>query len=162
LATKKKDPLKEITSVSSDFVEGLGLAAEVSVTKQESEEGPEYLVSIQGEDLGILIGYHGETLNALQLLLSLMVAEKLGEWVRIVLDAGGWREARAEVLRSMAAQAAERALASSEEVALPVMSSSDRRVVHLALAGNANVITESSGEEGYRRVVVKPKAGTTA
>jgi spoIIIJ-associated protein len=158
LATKKLDPVKEITALTDDFTADLGVRAEVSVSRDLEDPENGYLVSLTGEDLGALIGYHGETLNALQLLLSLIVSHKLGEWVRVTLDAGDWRLRRFETLQAMAERAAERAIATGEEVALPVMSSSDRRLVHLALKDHSSVLSESTGEEGYRRVVIRPKS----
>lgn len=157
MATKKKlDPVKVITETTEEFVKDLGVAAEVSVSEEPTETEPSYRVSLSGENLGIVIGYHGETLNALQLLLSLMVSKKLDSWVRLILDAGEWRQHRGETLSEMAKRAAERALNSGEEVALPVMSASDRRLVHIALQEFDGITTESTGEEGYRRVVIKP------
>lgn len=155
MATKKASPIKEITKLAQEFIDELGVKSEVKVSEQQDEEGTGYLVSVTGDDLGVLIGYHGETLNSLQLILSLLVSKKLDAWTRITLDAGDWRAKRFETLQEMAARAAEKAIATGQEQVLPVMSSSDRRLVHLALQENANVITESTGEEGYRRVVVK-------
>lgn len=156
MATKKVDPSKIITEIAADFIKELGVPAEVAVTETEEEGETAYRVNLQGEDLGILIGYHGETLNALQLLLSLMVSKKLDQWVRLTLDAGDWRERRGETLSEMALRAAEKVRATGEEMALPIMSSADRRLVHLALQGADGITTESTGEEGYRRVVIKP------
>lgn len=157
MATKKKlDPAKVITDLTEDFIEGLGVEAEVTVTDESTEAETAYRSALSGENLGIIIGYHGETLNALQLLLSLMVSKKLDQWVRLTLDAGEWRQHRGETLAEMATRAAERALSSGEEVALPVMSAADRRLIHLALQDFDGVTTESTGEEGYRRVVIKP------
>lgn len=157
MATKKTDPAKIVKKVAVDFLDNLGVPAEVGVTEAVDEAGPTYQVALTGEDLGVLIGYHGETLNALQLLLSLLVSKKLDAWTQIVLDAGEWRQHRSQTLAEMAERAATRAADTGEEVALPPMSSSDRRLVHLALSEHANVTTESTGEEGYRRVVVKPR-----
>lgn len=155
MATKKSDTSKQVKEAAEEFVKDLGVTAAVEVEEVKEEEEPEYRVSVKGEDLGILIGYHGETLNALQLLLSLIVSKKIDQWIRITLDAGEWREKRNETLSEMAQRAADKVIATGEEIALPVMSSSDRRLVHIALQDNANVITESIGEEGYRRVVIK-------
>jgi len=156
VATKKTDPVKVITKIAEDFIKGLGVTAEVAVTETEEEGAPAFRVNLQGEDLGILIGYHGETLNALQLILSLLVSKKLEAWTRLTLDAGDWREKRGETLGEMALRAAEKVRATGEETALPIMSSADRRLVHLALQGENGITTESTGEEGYRRVVIKP------
>lgn len=156
MATKKTDPIKVVTDITEEFVKNLGIEAKVSVVIIDDEEGPEYQVSLEGEDLGVLIGYHGETLNGLQLILSLVIGKKLGEWVRVTLDAGEWRQRRFETLRVMADKAAERAVAYKEVVELPEMSSSDRRLVHIALKGRTDITSESQGEEGFRRVVIRP------
>lgn len=167
MASKKTSPVTKVSPITSsedvikevaqEFVKDLGVTAEVSVSAEETEEGPSYLVSLQGEDLGMLIGFHGETLNSLQLLMSLIVSKKLDQWTRLTLDAGDWRAKRFETLADMAKQAAEKVVLTGEEISLPIMSSSDRRLVHLALQDHANVITESAGEEGYRRVVIKKR-----
>lgn len=155
--TKLASPDAVIKEVAEEFVTDLGVKAEVSVTEETTEEGPSYLVALQGEDLAVLIGFHGETLNSLQLLLSLIVSKKLDQWTRLTLDAGDWRAKRFETLSDMALSAADKVVSSGEEMSLPIMSSSDRRLVHLALQDHANVITESAGEEGYRRVVIKKR-----
>jgi spoIIIJ-associated protein len=160
MATKKSTKtttVQLITDATEEFVKDLGVTAEVTVAEEEVEGQPEYRVSLKGDDLGILIGFHGETLNGLQLLLSLIVSKKLGEWVRISLDAGDWRERRFETLQAMAERAIEKSLSSGEEVALPIMPSSDRRLVHIALKDHPEVDSESTGEEGYRRIVIRPK-----
>lgn len=150
-------PTAVIKEVAEEFVKDLGVTAEVSVTEETTEEGPSYLVALQGEDLAVLIGFHGETLNSLQLLLSLIVSKKLDQWTRLTLDAGDWRAKRFETLSDMAISAADKVVSTGEEMSLPIMSSSDRRLIHLALQDNANVITQSLGEEGYRRVVIKKR-----
>lgn len=155
--TKPVSPDAVIKEVAEEFVADLGIKATVSVTEETTEEGPSYQVALQGDDLAVLIGFHGETLNSLQLLLSLIVSKKLDQWTRLTLDAGDWRAKRFETLSDMATSAADKVLATGEEMSLPIMSSSDRRLVHLALQDHANVITESVGEEGYRRVVIKKR-----
>lgn len=151
-----KENLTQIKEIAEEFTTDLGLSAKVVVREIEEDDEPAYLVSLEGEDLGVLIGYHGETLNALQLILSLIITKKLGDWIRIVVDAGDWRARRFETIEAMANRAADKAVASGREVALPQMSSSDRRMVHIALKSHAAVTTESTGEEGYRRVIVRP------
>lgn len=155
---KQTSPVEVVKDLSEEFIKDLGVTAEVAVSVEEEEGEPSYLVALQGQDLGRLIGFHGETLNSLQLLLSLIVSKKLGQWTRLTLDAGDWRAKRFETLSEMALAAATKAVSGGEEVSLPIMSSSDRRLVHLALQDHADVITESVGEEGYRRVVIKKRA----
>lgn len=156
-ASPSASPQEIIKQVAEEFIKDLGITAKVEVSEESSDEGPSYLVAVQGEDLGVLIGFHGETLNSLQLLISLIASKKLGQWIRITLDAGDWRAKRFETLSEMALQAAAKVVTTGEEISLPVMSSADRRLIHLSLQDHANVITESAGEEGYRRVVIKKR-----
>lgn len=150
---KEKQKLEIIKETIREFLHKLGVEAEVTVS---CEEGT-FLVDIGGNELGILIGYHGETLLALQLILRLILHKKLGEWTQVVVDVGGWRKAREESLRRLAERIAERVKFTGEEQALPPMSAFERRIVHLALSRYSDVTTESEGEDEERKVVVKPK-----
>jgi len=123
---------------------------------EKDQEGVFHL-NIKTEDSGILIGYHGENVYALQLLLSLIVYKKLGKWQRIVVDVGGWREKREEQLKRMALAAAQRVKFSQESVVIPYLNAAERRVIHLALANNPDVTTRSEGEGRERKLVVEPK-----
>jgi spoIIIJ-associated protein len=155
MAAKKQEPIKIITHVAEEFFSDIGVEAEISVTKAEGEE-ESYIISLTGPDLGALIGYHGETLNALQLILSLIVSHQLDHWVRLTLNAGDWRERRGESLEAMALHAISKVVATGTEVEMPPMSPSDRRIIHLALKDHPEVTSESSGEGNFRRVVIRP------
>lgn len=150
----KKNDLELIKKTAEELLDKLSVKTSVSVSK--GEEGT-VCVDVSGEDLGILIGFHGETLSALQLILSLMVYKKLGKWQLIVVDAGDWRKKRQEALSNLAKSMAERVKFSGEEQELPLMSSFERRIIHLSLSDDPKVTTESVGEGSERRVVVKPK-----
>lgn len=113
-------------------------------------------VDIEGEDLGLLIGYHGETLESLQLIVSLLVNNKLeGEWVPISLDIGGWKEERSESLRNLVEKVSSEVKGTNKEVALQPMSSQQRRTIHLILSDYPELTSVSEGEEPNRRVVIK-------
>ena len=155
MAAKKDQPIQIITDAAREFFSDLAVEAEISVTAAEGEE-ESYIVSLEGPDLGPLIGYHGDTLNALQLVLSLIVSRKLDSWVRLTVNAGDWRERRGESLEAMALRAADKAVASGQEVEMPPMSPSDRRLIHMALKDRSDVISESSGEGSLRRIVIRP------
>jgi len=114
-------------------------------------------INLQTDNPGIFIGYHGQTLASIQLILSMMVYRKLGEWVKLVVDVGDYRLRRAEALGRIALSAAQKVKFSGQEYELPSMSSAERREIHLALAENPEVETESTGEGRDRRVVVKPR-----
>lgn len=109
-----------------------------------------------GEENAMLIGFHGETLNSLQTVISLILYKKLGVYTPIVLDVGGYREERSEKIRQMAVNAADRARFLVKPVELLPMNSSERRLVHMFVGQLPGVKSESVGEGQDRRVVVSP------
>lgn len=122
------------------------------------EESPDLIsIKIRGENLGILIGSRGKTLNALQSLLNLAANKGAEEWRKIVIDVEGYREQRRKNLEEYAQKMAERAISERTAVALEPMNSFERRVVHTALGGNELVETRSEGEEPFRRVIISPR-----
>lgn len=125
----------------------------------ELEEDDETITArIEGEenDLGLLIGRHGQTIDALQLICYRAAFRGSGERKRVVVDAAGYRERRVEALERQADTAAERALQSGNPVGLEPMSAQERRVVHGHLAERSGVETYSEGDEPERHVVVAP------
>lgn len=115
-------------------------------------------VMLDTKDTGIVIGYHGEILEALQLIASLIVAKKLGKFVRISIEVGDYKKNRIEYLHSLAQQTKERVLADGREADLSNLKSWERRVIHVALQDDDKVTSESVGEGRDRRLVVKLKA----
>ena len=114
--------------------------------------------SLVGGDLGLLIGRHGQTIDAIQYLANVIAWRELGEGRKdVVVDAAGYRERRRETLEALALRSAERARSSGESVDLEPMSSIERRIVHLRLKEVDGVSTRSEGEEPYRYVVVEPE-----
>lgn len=149
------DKIKTTKEVTEELLKLLLLEAKVEVS--EDVENKAINVAIETEEPGILIGYHGETLSSLQLMLGIMVSKKINEWIRVVINVGDYREKREEVLKRMALSAAQKAKFSQESVTLPPLSGNERRMIHLVLTDNPDVTTESEGEGDERRVVVKPK-----
>lgn len=149
------DKIKETKEITEELLKLLLLEAKVEVS--EDKENKAISVAIETEEPGILIGYHGETLSSLQLMLGIMVSKKINEWVRVVVNVGDYREKREEVLKRMALSAAQKAKFSQEPVTLPPLSGNERRIIHLVLTDNPDVTTESEGEGEERRVVVKPR-----
>ena len=131
----------------------LGLRARIDV--EEDDEA--VTARLSGEDLGLLIGRHGQTIDAVQYLANVIAWREQGETRKdVVVDAAGYRERRRATLEALAMRSAERAKASGEPVELEPMSSIERRIVHLRLQDVAGVSTRSEGEEPYRYVVVDP------
>lgn len=116
-----------------------------------------YQVALATEESGLLIGFHGETLSSFQLILGLIVSQKVGEWIRLVVEVGDYRARRNEELAQMAKGYADQAVASGQAVFLPYLHPAERRIIHLALQDDHRVLTESEGEGRNRRLVIKPK-----
>jgi spoIIIJ-associated protein len=130
--------------------EAFGLDAEVEV----EEVGDEVRATLHGENLGLLIGRHGQTIDAVQHL-AYKVASKDGP-VRVVVDAAGYRDRRRQALERQADQAAADALRTEQPVALDPMSATERKVVHEHLKDRPGLQTYSEGAEPNRRLVVAP------
>jgi spoIIIJ-associated protein len=118
--------------------------------------------NIEGDDLGILIGRRGQTLAALQYILRLIVGHKTQTWIPIIVDAEGYKERRYEALKSLAIRMADHVKTRGAPFTLEPMPPYERRIVHLALADNPAVFTESIGEGESRKVVIRPKHPSTS
>lgn len=153
---KKQDRLKTVKETAEELLKLLKVEVKVEVV--EDKENEAIRVQIETEEPGILIGHHGETLNALQLILGLIINKKLEEWQRIIVNVGDYREKRAGELKNLALNTAQRVKFSGEPATITNLSSFERRIIHLALADHPDVITESEGEGNYRRLVMKPKS----
>ena len=140
------------------ITDALDLEATVSV----DEDGDTITGTVSGEDVGLFIGHHGQTIEAVQHLAQRIAGESApGERKRIVVDAAGYRERRAQVLQRQADEAADKAIESGRPVALDAMTSSERRVVHEYLRDRGDVETHSEGNEPDRHLVVSP-AGSSS
>lgn len=151
-----KKNLKAIEKLADDFFSLLGIKANIAI-KAESDT---INIDVSGDDLGILIGFHGETLEALQLLLNLMVNKHLGrqEWVHVILDVGGWRQEREDALRKLLEEAVQRAQDTQESTSLPALSAPQRRFVHVLLQEYPSLESHSEGEEPDRHIIISPKS----
>lgn len=147
-----------IKKVTLELLEKVGIEAEVEVAKEKSEDGQEaFMVGINApKEAGLLIGAHGSTLHAIQSFVAMAVKQLTGDWVRVVVDIGDWREKHEEHLTSLAKAAAERAKQTGEAQPLYNLTPSQRRVVHMALSTEEGVVTESEGEGVSRYLVIKP------
>ena len=131
---------------------------EIEGTFELSEGEHAVEVMLDTKDTGIVIGYHGEILEALQLIASLMVAKKIGKFVRISIEVGDYKKNRMEYLERLAQQTKERVIAEGHEQELSNLKSWERRIVHMNLQEDEEVMSESIGEGRDRRLVVKLKA----
>jgi len=152
----KKDLTKTVQKQAEELLSLMGTKAKAEVSYDAENES--FVVSVvTDEETGLLIGRHGETLNSLQSILGMMVRQETGEWKRVLVNVGDWREKQEEYLTEMAKTTAERAKATGEPQPLYNLTPAQRRVIHLALSENSEVETESQGEGEERYLVVKPK-----
>ncbi len=149
------DPAERVREILTRVLDALELDAEVEVT--EGEESIDARVEGEGDELGILIGRRGQTIDALQLI-CYRAAYRGGQQdrKRVSVDAAGYRERRREILERHADRAAERALKTGNPYDLEPMSAQERRVVHNYLKERSGVETYSEGDEPDRFVVVAP------
>lgn len=114
-------------------------------------------LNLRGDDLGILIGKHGQTLDALQYLTNLAAHRDSDERVRIVIDVEDYRKRREETLARLAYRLADRVKLRGEKVVLEPMSPHERKIIHITLQDDLRVTTFSEGEEPFRKVIIAPK-----
>ena len=146
-------PAERVRAIVDRVLDELELDAEVEVVESDDE----ILAKIDGTDeLGVLIGRRGQTLDSLQLLCYRAASMGVSDRKRVTIDAAGYRERRRDLLQEEAEIAAERANRNGEAVRLEPMSASERRMVHEVLKDRSDVETYSEGDEPERRIVVAP------
>jgi spoIIIJ-associated protein len=151
-----KDKVKILQDLTDKLLELMSTKAKASV--EYDKENENFVVNIDaGDETGLLIGKKGETLLSIQTVLSVLLKQKTGEWNRVVANVGDYREKEESYLKDLAASTAERAIETKEPQSLYNLKAWQRRVVHMALAENKEVVTESRGEGDDRFLVIKPK-----
>ena len=159
LAAGGGDPTQQIIAQRAvEFLQEttrlMGLTTDVVVVAQEPGE---VSVEIRGQGLGMLIGRHGATLDALQMLAAVVANSGFDHGARVVVDAEKYRERRRELLVEMAQQQAEKAKESQQEVVIPDLKPFERRIIHLTLKDDPEVETYSEGEGDDRCIVISPR-----
>jgi spoIIIJ-associated protein len=139
------------------ILESAGVNVTRTLRSAHDEEAGGPVIDLEGEDSGLLIGRRGQTLQALQFLVTLIVRKQLGEDVRVILDVENYRQRRETSLRDMATKVATRVAQTSRSITLEPMSPADRRIIHTALAEHPEVRTESAGEGENRKVTIMPR-----
>ena len=133
----------------------MGMSVDIEAS-YNAEEG-ELLVSMAGDDMGILIGKRGQTLDSLQYLVSLVVNKETEGYLRVKLDTENYRERRKETLETLAKNISYKVKRTKRPVSLEPMNPYERRVIHSTLQNDKFVTTHSEGDEPYRHVVVTLK-----
>ena len=143
------------TDFLKDVFEAMGLSVDVDVKMNEEEK--EMDINLSGDEMGILIGKRGQTLDSLQYLVSLVVNKESEDYLRVKLDTENYRERRKEPLETLAKNIAYKVKRTRRSVSLEPMNPYERRIIHSALQNDKYVFTRSEGEEPFRHVVIALK-----
>lgn len=136
------------------ILDGFGIAAEIEEYEGDEQE---IILDIVGSDVAVLIGRHGRSLEALQVLVSAITNKKLGFRYPVIVDVEGYRHRRRQKLEEMATRTADRVARQGAPIRLRPMNAYERRIIHVALRNDRRVMTSSEGEDPFRAVVVLPK-----
>lgn len=154
----KGAPIEQKVKIAETFLQGLlrRMGVEAKVESEIAKDGVVRL-NMTGQNLGMVIGRRGQTLDSIQYLVVIVANKDSNEFTRFILDAQGYRKRREETVRSLARRMAAKAREEGRPISLEPMNPLERRYVHLALADFEDVETRSEGSEPQRRVVVVPK-----
>ena len=141
-----------ILDAASEFFTQLGVSPTLSIAQEEDY----YQIQVDTENPALLIGYRGDTLSAIQSMISQQIKHKTGEWHKITVNIGDYKERRQETLQQIAQNAAQRVEFSGEPYVFNGLTPPERRIVHMTLQDNPAVETQSQGEGRSRQLVVVP------
>lgn len=152
---KEKEAIrKEIAGL----LKTLSIGGDFEIIEKEEDDDKESIdLVLNTDDSGIVIGRHGDTLEALQLITSLCIYKKLGKYIRVSIEVGDYKKNRIEWLKNLALEAGERAVSQGREIVLSELKSWERRVIHLILQNDEKVVSQSQGEGKNRVLVISPK-----
>lgn len=150
-----EEDLKKVGKEAKQLLSDLEVPAEIQISFDETNSCIN--VQIDSNEAATLIGFHGETLFAVQVILSFLIHKCLGNWVKVLVNVGDYRQKREEQLRRLAINLAMKVKFSGEAQAVPNLSPAERRIVHMALTDHPDVCSESEGEGRDRQLIIKPK-----
>ncbi|MGO1469024.1 MAG: RNA-binding cell elongation regulator Jag/EloR [Tissierella sp.] len=152
--------IKDIEKISREFLEeiinSMDLKADINI-KKESDRLTIDILGINPDDKGIIIGKRGNTLDAIQYLLSIFINKDEDEYIKVTIDVEGYREKREKSLIKLAQRMAQKAISSKIKVKLEPMNPYERRIIHSTLQDNERIVTFSEGKDPFRRVVIQLK-----
>ncbi|GAB3797777.1 RNA-binding cell elongation regulator Jag/EloR [Virgibacillus kimchii] len=148
----KKNPIEEAEKFIHEVTKNMNVDVDIATTV----EGNHVTFEMSAENIALLIGKRGQTLNAFQYLVHLALNKDTDEYYSVTLDAEGYRGRRRETLESLAGKMADKAVRLNKKVALEPMPAFERKIIHSALQGNENITTHSDGTEPHRHIVIKP------
>lgn len=148
---------KKVAEEAKTFLAGVFAGMHLAVNMECRMTEERIMINLVGDGLGILIGKHGQTLDALQYLTNLAAGKSFHHHYFILLDVENYRERRQDTLEALARRLAGKVKRTGEEIRLEPMAAGERRIIHLALQDDHAVSTDSEGEAPYRYVVIRPK-----
>ena len=151
-ARRKKTFIDEIREYLESLFKAMDIQTEIQIEFDETENV--LSINLEGPEMGILIGKRGQTLDALQYIISLAVNKKSESYIRVKLDTENYRARRKETLENLAKNIASKVKRTRRTVALEPMNPYERRIIHATLQNDKYVSTKSEGEEPYRKVIV--------
>ena len=156
LDERSGDAVRVVSKVLNTLLDLMDVDAVATLKRAHGDNDSGPVFDVDGDDSGLLIGRKGESLKAIQFLVNFISTVELGERPHAVVDVSGYQERRDDALFNLARNIAQRVTRSGRPVSLEPMSPYERRLIHIALAGNERVFTQSTGEGSDRRVVVSP------
>lgn len=156
IRAKKKETIEDrAVTFLSDVFSAMDLGVRIETSYEEKEK--ELSINMSGDDMGILIGKRGQTLDSLQYLVSLVINKENEDYIRVKLDTENYRERRKETLETLAKNIAYKVKRTRRSVSLEPMNPYERRIIHSSLQNDKFVITRSEGEEPFRHIVISLK-----
>ena len=154
---KAKDICKVATGFINEVLSAMGVKADVKASLTDAND--EIDIDLEGDEMGVLIGKRGATLDSLQYLTSLVVNKESEKYIKVKMDTENYRARRKETLENLAHNIASKVKKTRHNVSLEPMNPYERRIIHSCLQGDAYVETHSEGEEPFRKVIVSLKKG---
>lgn len=161
IKARVKEEVKEVSIADTaknflkEVFEAMNMAVVIEVSYDEAEKSMD--IDLSGEEMGVLIGKRGQTLDSLQYLVSLVVNKNIEDYIKVKVDTENYRERRKETLENLAKNISYKVKRTKRPVSLEPMNPYERRIIHSALQNDRYVTTHSEGEEPFRRVVVSLK-----
>ncbi len=150
------DPVEKVETLLKDIFTKMDIVSNFTIVKKENLVSID-INDINSTDMGIIIGKRGNTLDALQYILSLNLNKDREDYIRVLVDVKGYRGKREKTLKQLAHNMAKKAKRTKKPVKLEPMNPYERRIIHSALQKTEGIITSSEGEDPYRRVVIQEK-----
>ena len=157
LARVRVNVMHNPEKIAEAFIKEMGMAMGILIGVKITASEKQLDIVLTGDNMGILIGKRGQTLDAIQYLVSLAVNKGKAPYVNVVIDSENYRKRRRDILESLAHNLAKKVKSTKKPVTLEPMNTFERRIIHSALQGDRQVSTYSEGSDPFRNIVIAPK-----